>query len=405
MIVAELIFWFSLSLIVYSYVLFPEILGLLARNKQTELRKFLPSELPFISVLMAAFNEEKVVEDKIRSLLDGDYPLERLEILVGSDASTDQTNPILQQLQEKHPILQLTVFSERQGKPGIINQLVEKARGEILVITDANVMLDRGTLSQLICCFKEEGTGLADSRMVNPALNSGGISKQERFYTNREVRIKHHESLIWGSMMGPFGGCYAVRKSLYRPVPDTFLVDDFFINMSVLKQGYCCISNLDALVYEKASSDPAEEYRRKKRISAGNFQNLSLFWPMIFTGRRGIGFCFLSHKVIRWFVPFLLLITFASSLFLGIENEYYLGLAMVHLGVFLTPVIDQFLRKIKIQSIPLRFVSHFVLMNLALLAGFFRYLGGIKDNVWQPTSRNQDETQFHRGSPGGYQKR
>ena len=97
MIAAQLIFWFSLSLIVYSYFLFPEILGLLARNKDRELRKFLPSELPFISVLMAAFNEEKVVGDKIRSLLDGDYPLERLEILVGSDASTDQTNRILQQ--------------------------------------------------------------------------------------------------------------------------------------------------------------------------------------------------------------------------------------------------------------------------------------------------------------------
>ncbi len=390
MITIQLIFWFSLSLIFYSYLIFPEILRLLARKKEVATEKFLPSELPPISVLIAAFNEEKVIGEKIRSVLDGNYPRELLEILVGSDASTDNTDQILQHLQEEHPSLHLSVFKERKGKPGIINQLAEKARGKILVITDANVMLDPDTLTQLICYFKEEQTGLVDSRMVNIAVNNEGISKQEKFYISREVRIKHHESLIWGSMMGPFGGCYAVRKSLYQPVPEKFLVDDFFINMCVLKQGLGCISNLEAMAYEQASSDPGEEFRRKMRISAGNFQNLSLFWPQIFTCKRGIGFCFFSHKVIRWFVPFLVLITLGSSIFLATGSEFYLGLVLVHLGVLLTPVIDQILRKIKIQSIPLRFVSHFVLMNLALLAGFFRYLGGIKDNVWQPTSRNQD---------------
>ena len=389
MITIQIIFWFSLSLILYSYLLFPEILRLLARNMEVHTEKFLPSELPSISVLIAAFNEEEVIADKIKSILEGNYPQELLEILVGSDASTDHTNKILHHLHEKHPSLHLTVFKDRQGKPGIINQLAEKARGEILVITDANVMLDQDTLPNLICYFKEERTGLVDSRMVNTAVNSEGISRQEKFYISREVRIKHYESLIWGSMMGPFGGCYAVRKSLYQPVPEKFLVDDFFINMCVLKQGLCCINNLEAMAYEQASSDPGEEFRRKKRISAGNFQNLSHFWPLIFKGKRGIGFCFLSHKVIRWFVPFLVLITLGSSILLGTGSKFYLGLAAVHLGVFLTPVIDQFLRIIKIQSIPLRFVSHFVLMNLALLAGFFKFLGGIKDNVWQPTSRNR----------------
>lgn len=390
MITIQIIFWFSLFLIIYSYLLFPEILRLLARKRKEEAKKYLPSELPSISVLIAAFNEEKVIGDKILSILDSKYPRELLEILVGSDASTDHTNQILKHLQEDHPSLHLTVFKERQGKPGIINQLAEKAKGELLVITDANVMLDNDALSQLICYFKDERTGLVDSRMVNTVLNSEGVSRQEEFYISREVRIKHHESLIWGSMMGPFGGCYAVRNSLYRPVPEKFLVDDFFINMSVLKQGSFCISNLDAVAYEQASSHPGEEFRRKMRISAGNFQNLALFWPMIFSGKRGIGFCFFSHKVIRWFVPFLVLFTFGSSIVMGLKSVFYMNLALVQLVVLITPLIDQFLRNIKIQSIPLRFVSHFVLMNLALLAGFFKYLGGIKDNVWQPTSRNQD---------------
>ena len=390
MITIQIIFWFSLFLIVYSYLLFPEILRLLARKKETSTEKFLPSELPSISILIAAYNEEKVIGEKIRSVLEGNFPLEKIEILVGSDASTDQSNGIVQALQEKHPCLQLSVFKERQGKPGIINQLAEKARGEILVITDANVMLDRDTLPELVSCFREKNIGLVDSRMVNTEANKEGISRQERFYISREVRIKHHESLIWGAMMGPFGGCYAVRKSLYQPVPANFLVDDFFINMCVLKQRFSCISKLEAMVYEEASIDSREEFRRKKRISAGNFQNLSRFWSLIFRGKRGVGFCFFSHKVIRWFVPFLLIITSGLSVLLSAESRLYLALALVHLGVFLIPLIDHMLRKIKIQILPLHFVSHFVLMNLALLAGFFRYLGGIKDNVWQPTSRNQD---------------
>jgi cellulose synthase/poly-beta-1,6-N-acetylglucosamine synthase-like glycosyltransferase len=195
-------------------------------------------------------------------------------------------------------------------------------------------------------------------------------------------------------MMGPFGGCYAVRKTLFQRVPDNFLVDDFYINMKVLEQGFHSISNLKALAYEHASSDPGEEFRRKKRISAGNFQNLACFWPMIFNARRGIGFCFFSHKVIRWFVPFLGLSALTFSLLLGLPadsgSNFYLGLGLIQLLVLLSPLIDLFMRFIKIQIIPLRFVSHFVMMNLALLAGFFRYTGGIKENVWQPTSRNQD---------------
>ncbi len=390
MIVLQLIFWICLGLSVYSYLLFPSILRLLAGKKNINANTFSAEEVPVVSVLIAAYNEEKVIGEKIGSVLKSDYPLEKLEILVGSDASTDNTNAILQQLTEANRSLHLFLFEERKGKPEIINQLVKEARGEIMVITDANVILESNTLFELVRYFKEERIGLVDSGLISTGIKRGGISRQEKFYTSREVSIKHHESVLWGSMMGPFGGCYAVRKSLYRPVPDHFLVDDFFINMAVLEQGAYCISNIHAKVYEDVSNNPREEFKRKKRISAGNFQNLSRFRSMLFKGRKGVGFCFFSHKVIRWIVPFLVMITLASSTILGIKSPYYLLLALLQLLVLITPFIDHILRKIRIQSIPLRFISHFVLMNLALLAGFFKYLGGIRNNVWQPTSRNHD---------------
>ena len=420
MIIIQVIFWLSLFLIFHTYILFPAILQLLTTGKKSQ--KFQVQQddqdnnesLPYLSVLIAAFNEEEVIEEKIRSVLSSDYPSDRLEILVGSDNSTDKTNEILYKLEKANPGVKVSVCFERTGKPGVINQLAQKAKGEILVITDANVILDQSSLRTLASSFNNREVALVDTRMVNKSLKKDGISHQEKFYIGREVRIKHQESILWGSMMGPFGGCYAVRKQNYTPVPNHFLVDDFYVNMSVLKQGYKCVSNINANVYEDVSNDLMEEFRRKKRISAGNFQNLQEFKSLLISRQPGVAFCFLSHKVLRWLVPLLVLITLGTSVFLGTELassakltepassakltepassaklNLYLSFALVQIIFISMPLIDHILRKIGIHVLPLRFISHFVLMNLALLAGFIRYLGGIKSNVWQPTRRNQD---------------
>jgi cellulose synthase/poly-beta-1,6-N-acetylglucosamine synthase-like glycosyltransferase len=390
MILLQVIFWTSIFLIIYTYLLFPAILELLASGKKNDSGTEAKGALPSISVLIAAFNEEEVIEAKIRSVAEADYPRDRIEILVGSDASTDGTNGILESLEKEIGILRVVLFTGRSGKPGVINELAGRAGGEILVITDANVMLEKDSLTELASSFRDPGIGLVDTRMINTRMKKDGISRQEKFYISREVRIKHHESLLWGSMMGPFGGCYAVRRSNFEPVPGHFLVDDFYINMTVLKQGFHCISNVRAEVYEDVSNDLREEFRRKKRISAGNFQNLGRFAGLLFSRRKGVAFCFFSHKVLRWMVPFLVLFTLVSSALLGVHYLLYLVLLLMQVAILLVPIIDLLLRKLKIHSIPLRFVSHFILMNLALLAGFLKFIRGIRSNVWQPTRRYQE---------------
>ena len=390
MITLHIIFWICLFLVSYTYILFPTILKLLAGKRKLTAGTYSEKELPVISVLIAAHNEEKMIGEKIDSVFASDYPPGKLEVLVGSDASTDQTVQILKQKKKTRPALHLFLFEERQGKPGIINRLAQEARGEILIISDANVLLEPLTLTELVRYFKETRIGLVDSKLISTGIKRDGISRQEKFYTSREVSIKYHESVLWESMMGPFGGCYAVRKSYYRPVPNHFMVDDFYINMSVLEQGGACISNIHARVSEDVSNNPREEFRRKSRISAGNYQNLFRFGALLFKGRPGVGFCFFSHKVLRWMVPFLVLITLALSAILGLGSTFYLLLALLQLLILFTPVIEHILRKSGIQSIPLRFISHFVLMNLALMVGFFKFSRGIRNNVWQPTSRNQD---------------
>ena len=181
MITLQLIFWICSFLVFYSYFLFPLILKLLAGKRTIKANSFSVEELPMVSVLISAHNEEKLIGEKIDSVLGGDYPLDKLEILVGSDASTDQTNAILQLLKETSPFLRLFLYEKRKGKPGIINRLAKEAKGEILVISDANVMLEPDTLRELIRYFKEDRIGLVDSRLISTGIKRGGISRQEKF--------------------------------------------------------------------------------------------------------------------------------------------------------------------------------------------------------------------------------
>ena len=188
--------------------------------------------------------------------------------------------------------------------------------------------------------------------------------------------------------MGPSGGFYAVRKENFNAVPGNFLVDDFYINFKVLEEGKKSINDRDSVVIEDVSNDLYEEFRRKVRISAGNFQNLSEFFRFLKNPFKPIGFCFLSHKVLRWIGPFFILGALISNFFIRHELFYSLTL-LLQVILIIIPFIDLILRKIKIHIVILRFVTHFYSMNLAILTGFLWFLKGIKSNVWEPTKRNQ----------------
>ncbi len=384
------VFWFSVALLLYSYVIFPWILGLLAWKKSMNFAHYKHSEeLPVVSILISAFNEEEVIENKIRSIFNTTYPLEKIEVLVGSDASEDNTNSILEKLSHTFPLLQFFPFHQRRGKGNVINDLYDRSKGSIILLTDANVMLERSTLFELVKFFKDQDIGLVDSHMLNTNMHGSGISYQENAYISREVQIKQHESILWGTMMGPFGGCFAIRRKLYAPVPKNFLVDDFFINMKVLEKGYQCINNLHARVFEDVSNNLKDEFRRKTRISTGNFQNLRHFSHLLWSQTKGLSFCFISHKVLRWLGPFFLILAWCAHALLAGVNNFYFYTFLLHCFFFILPLLDILLIKQKVHVGFLRFITHFYSMNLALLIGFFKSFKKIESNVWKPTQRNQ----------------
>lgn len=346
-------------------------------------------DLPVVSLVISAFNEEDMLDQKLDSIFNTDYPLQKLEVLIGSDASTDNTVAILKEYAGRFPQLRYFDFKTRRGKGNVINELQEHATGDIVIFSDANVMLERSTIFELVKYFKTPDIGLVDTRMINTNMHQSGISYQEKAYISREVLIKQHESLLWGTMMGPFGGCFAIRRHLYFPVPPNFFVDDFFINMKILDQGYKCINNMEARVFEDVSNNLKDEYRRKVRISTGNFQNLRYFSHLLASKTRGLSFCYISHKVLRWIGPFWMIVAFTAHAWLSQTGPFYFYTFLLHCFLFVVPLLDILMQKLKINSGVLRFVTHFYSMNLALLAGFFKSFKKIESNVWKPTQRNQ----------------
>lgn len=386
-----IVFWVSVAAILHSYIFYPLLIGLLARRRKDNAEIFdREDNLPFVSVIMAVYNEEKVISEKLRSIFHTSYPEEKIELLVGSDASTDRTNEILQVFCNEQEGLRFFPFPERRGKPAVINQLREDAMGEILVFTDAKVMFREDTLFELVKHFRNNRIGLVGANVQNVRMDRSGISRQEWSFMSREIRLKYFEGSIWGTMIGAYGACYAVRNECFSPVPAGYSVDDFYITMKVLERKKDCILEMNAICLENVPNRLSEEFRRKIRISAGNFQNLKTFYKLLWPPSTGLSFSFFSHKVLRWLGPFFLLLLIASNILLAPGSSLYTVLLLTQAVLLTGPIFDLFLRKLGLHIVILRFITYFYSMNLALLAGFLKFLTGRKTNVWQPTERTKN---------------
>jgi cellulose synthase/poly-beta-1,6-N-acetylglucosamine synthase-like glycosyltransferase len=386
----EIAFWFSCFLVIETYVIFPKLLDFLARDKRQNqnIWSLQDQELPHVDILLAVYNEEGVLEKKLQSIFDTNYPLTHLHLFIGSDASTDKTNDIVLSYQEKYPSIYFKIF-ERSGKSQIINSLSRKSNSSVIVCTDANVYFEIDTLYHLVKHYKEPSIGMVGGNILNPDFKKTGISFQEKKYLERENRMKYLEGISMGAMIGAFGGCFSIRRNLFIEVPQNWLVDDFYIGMQVLRQGKKTINELSAICTEDVSNKIMEEFRRKVRISAGNFQNLFEFSDLMLPMKGGIAFCFISHKVLRWITPFLLIIIFVLNLMLYKYGFIYKLALMGQAGLLVGIVLDHFVRSFGIHIKLLRFITHFYSMNVALFMGFIRYVMGVKTSLWKPTERNQ----------------
>ncbi|MBW8049096.1 MAG: glycosyltransferase [Cytophagales bacterium] len=418
LIILLILFWLSVFLVSHTYLLYPLLLKLLSSNKKQNqiIYQLKDSDLPEVDILLAVFNEEKVIEEKIRSTFHTSYPVNKIKFYIGTDASTDETNEIIKKYQQQYSQLQLIRFSGRRGKAAIINELSSCSKSPVMILTDANVFFELHTIYHLVKHYKNQEIAQVGGNILhktvsldpkseirkpkletrNPKLETRnpkshkGISFQEKAYQIRENKMKYQEGIVWGSMIGAFGGCYSILRDYFIPVPRNYLMDDFYISMNVLSNNKKAINELEANCYEDVSVKPSEEFKRKVRISAGNFQNLSVYKGLLWPPFTGKSFAFLSHKVLRWYTPFFIIVALISNLLLMNYYIFYQITLCVLLAALCIVILDIVLKIININWKLFRFIFHFFYMNLALLVGFIKFSLGVKTNIWQPTERNQE---------------
>ncbi len=390
----------SIFFLIYTYLIYPMVMKWLTLGKKedNDTYQFSDTSLPHVMVLMAAHNEEQVISEKIKSLIAQDYPQDKFSIYIGSDQSSDDTNKIISEYAERFNQIKFFPFPDRSGKPETINKLVRiieekmpRTNNLVFLMTDASVIMDKDVTYQLVRHFKNENIGLVDANMKYRGMKSDGISQPEDDYISSEVTLKNNEYKITGQMVGPFGGCYALRSTLYPFVPSYHLVDDFYIALHVVDKGAQVRNELNAVCYEPVSHTLTQEYKRKKRISTGNFQNLFAFKNLLNPFSK-FGIIYISHKVLRWLGPFWILGIILGSFYLMYQGFLFYKIVFFLMMIWLLaiPLCDFLLSKLRVHIGALRKITYFNYMNLALLHGFFNYLKGVDIAIWDRTERAVD---------------
>lgn len=373
----ELIFWLSLGLILYTYIGYPLILAVILSMKNHSRRGRSADSMPSVTLVISMYNEEKILEGKVRNLSEIDYPSDRLEILIGSDGSSDATAKLLQQV--TMPNLRVCVFQHRRGKASVLNDLVEMATGEIIVFSDANTMFQRETVRLLVGPFEEKETGGVSGELVLEGQGNTG----ESLYWKYETFVKRLESTVH-TLVGATGGVYAIRRNLYEPLPsDRSIADDFVTPLRVVERGYQVRYVPDAVAVEQGEESVMGEFQRKVRIGAQNFNAIPLFKSLLDPSRGFVAFALWSHKVIRWIVPFLLVALAGATIVLEPLGIVYRWSFIIEVAFCLAAAVGIVSERWKFHNPVFTLPYYFLAMNTALFLGFLRSILGSQSPTWE----------------------
>lgn len=394
MIAVEIVFWLAALAIMYTYFLYPVLLMALSALKQLRAdlryvsqgatRRPLPGNevLPTVAVLVAAFNEERHIAERIRNLLACDYPPQLLRIYIGSDGSSDATNRLVDEA--RHDRIVFRPFEQRRGKPSVINDLAALAQEEILVFTDANTSFEPDAVRRLVRHFSDPGIGCVSGelRLVAGSKNEN----PDNVYWRYERMLKFFEGRL-GALLGANGGVYGLRREHYRPIPPDTIVDDFSISVALIEQGFRCHYDPEARATEEIPPRIADEFRRRVRIGIGNYQALRRHIGLLHPRHGYAALAFLSHKCLRWFAPHCMLIALLTNLVLAAGHPLYRGLLAFQVAFYLLAAVGHLAGKGGAVPKLLRLPVFFVSMNMALLVGYYRYLTGGFSGTWARTAR------------------
>lgn len=375
----EFIFFLSLGFVVYIYLGYPLVLFASRMFFYAPVKK--EDIAPFVTVFISAYNEAGNIEAKVLNLLESDYPKEKMEIMVGSDGSTDETYQIIKRLaQEKN--IRYTVSFNRAGKCSMLNKMSREARGDIYIFSDARQKFEKDAVRNLLRPFADSNVGCVSGELIFRDRSTGpgrGIG----LYWAYEKWLRRMESET-GSMLGATGAIYAVRKEHFHYLPDVIL-DDVYTPMNAVMAGKRAVFEPEARAYDDISETSEKEYSRKVRTLAGNFQLFALNPEYFNPLKSRVAFRMFSHKLLRLLAPYFLGLLFLSNIFIASKGTFFLLAlviqAMLYIAAFLGGKVNSFdaSGKMRLLSVP----YEFCLMNWAAVAAFFKFQKGELSVLWE----------------------
>lgn len=387
----QYIFRISCFIVFYNYAgyaVIVYIINILKKTKETPAQEY--SEFfPAVSFIVAAFNEEDTIQQKINNSLEQNYPKEKIEYIFITDGSTDRTTDII----SGTPAIRLLHRDERRGKSAALNRAVLEAKHEILIFSDANTLLNKDAVKNIARHYSDKKVGgvAGEKKIMAPSSGPDEVGAGEGLYWKYESFLKKLDSEFY-SVVGAAGELFSFRRELYDPLPESVILDDFVSSLKTAQKGYRILYEPDAYAMELPSFSFGEEQKRKIRIAAGGFQAIGMLGSLlIFWRHPRLSFLYISHRVLRWALsPLCLILAFISNLvLLRIPGNYPFKVLFIAQLTFYLMAFMAWLPSLKRRFKILKLPYYFVFMNISVIQGFFRFLRGKQPAAWEKAKRSK----------------
>lgn len=382
----DYLFWLFLAIIFYAFVGYGILVYIILKIKKPKPNTFNSNYTPEVTLLIAAYNEEDFISEKLKNCDQLDYPEDKLKIIFVTDGSSDQTNKIIKQ----HGKYQLEYSPERRGKIAAVNRVMPLVQTDFTIFCDANTYLNIESIRNIIRHFEDPKVGcVAGEKRIfqNNTDNASGAG--EGFYWKYESFLKKLDSDLY-TVVGAAGELFAVRNNLWDEVPKDIIIEDFVVSLKIAQKGYVVKYEPDAYAQETASANVKEELKRKIRICAGGIQAILLLKPLLNPFKYGIlSFQYISHRVLRWtIIPFLLILLIPINYMLHSKlGHIYTWFLYGQVLFYTTALIGWILKNLKIEFKLIFIPYYFFIMNYSVIMGMIRFFKGNQSAIWEKAKR------------------
>lgn len=386
----EVLFWIFCFFIIFHYLGFGALVLLFGQliPKKKPNDQLTDDELPTVTFIVAAFNEARIIEKKILNDLNLDYPKTKLEIIVISDGSTDNTPQIIEKLSQEHQILKSMFLPERKGKTAALNRAIATAKNDILVFSDGNSFFRKNALKKLVRHFERANIGGVCGQKSIVFDSQRKASLGDQLYWLYESSLKQAESHL-GSIPTADGEIFALRKNIYKPVNEALINDDLVITLDIINQGYRVIYDKEAITEEEASITLKDDFNVKARMVYGGLQILSLFSKTLNPVRSWFGLQFFFHKTLRYMMWMLLLGVFITNFILLFDNLFFYKVFFLLQIIFYIMALLGYIADKLNFSLPLVYLPYYYCnVNVAAFKGYLFFLKQKSNvDVWKKAQR------------------